>query len=81
MFKKIIEKVKQYGSTILAILIIIAIIVPLVLILIYLRKNNQTIEIIPKVKIKSITNKNNIDQNVLKDAINVSENILKRMNL
>lgn len=75
---KIIAKLKEYSSILIAILIIIAFVVPYILLYFYLKKQNKTLTIYPKFEIKSISNQNQIDQNALESGIRVCQEILKK---
>lgn len=76
---KIITKLKEYSSIIIAILIIIAFVVPYILLYFYLKKKGQELSIYPTVTIKSIKTNSTVDKNALADGLRISQEILKRI--
>lgn len=78
---KIIEKFKSLGWLIFTIFIVAIIFVPLVILFFTLRTRKETLILYPKFKIIKIEDKMNgqVDQYVLKDAVDIGADILKRI--
>jgi len=72
------SKVKKVMYYILAVLAIIAIIVPYILIYFYLKKSGQTITIYPSFKISKIENTTEIDKNALESGLRIANEILEK---
>ena len=77
--KKVMEHVKSISSILAAILIIAVVIVPYILLIFYLRKSGQTISIYPKFEIKSIERTDNVNADVLNDSVRHAEELLKKL--
>jgi len=75
----ILNSSKKILGIIGAILLILIIIVPYILLIYYLKKNNKTIQLYPEFKIKEITNKEEVNQTVLSQAINNGNEILQKI--
>ena len=61
-----------------AIVVIIIIAIPFLFLFFYLRKQKKTITICPKISIKEIENKDEVDTKALGDAIKAAEDIMKK---
>ena len=70
---------KNVLSIFAVILIIAVIVVPYILLIVYLRKNGQTISIYPKFEIREITRTEDTDVGVLGDAVIHANEILKKI--
>jgi hypothetical protein len=77
--KTVLDRIKDISSILVAVFVILIVIVPYVIMIIYLRKTGQTIQIHPEFKIKSIERNNNIDTEVLGNAVNHAEEIYKKI--
>jgi len=60
--------------------ILLIIIIPYILIYFLLKKSNQTLQLYPEIKIIDIKNKENINTNVLEEALKISSKILNKIN-
>lgn len=76
---KIIKFIKNSASIVVAVITIILLIAPYIILVFYLRRNGQTIQIYPKFKIKSIDRNENIDSTILENAIKHAEEIYKKI--
>lgn len=77
--KKVFDQIKNIGSILAAVLIIAVIVVPYILLIFYLRKNGQTIEIYPKFRLKEINRSTETDGGALGNAVTHAEEILKKI--
>lgn len=64
---------------ILGFFIFILIILPYIIIYFILKKNNQKLQLYPEIKIVKITNENEIDSNLLEEALMISSKILDKI--
>ena len=69
---------KNALGIIAAIVVIILVAIPFVFVYFYLRKQDKIITIYPKVSVKEVKNKDDIDTKALGDAIKAAESIMKR---
>ena len=76
---QVIEYLKKIGSFLLAIIIICLFIVPYVLFLVYLKKNDKTVDVYPEFKIKDIQGNEDVDQELLKKSVSSAQDILKKI--
>lgn len=75
------DKIKTNLQILLYIILMIILIVPIVLIAIYLVKNNKTISLTPKFEVKDILieNKKEINPTVLGESVNIANEILTKI--
>lgn len=76
---QVLKTLKIIGMIVGGIVALIVIIVPGVLLLKYLNKNNETITIHPKFKIIKIENNNDIDTNTLTEAVKIGNQMLQKI--
>jgi len=60
-------------------LVFLIIVVPYIVLIVVLRKQGQTLELYPVIKIVSITNENPIDTNILSGALAAAQAISKKV--
>lgn len=78
------EKIKKFfkpAYVVLCIVFLIIIAIPIIALFLYFRKRNKTITVIPKISIKEIKNKEEIDQKTLKEGVKLANEILQKMDL
>jgi hypothetical protein len=75
---KILKLIKEYLTTILTIIFVVAIFIGIVVAVIYLRGTNKKIQIVPEFKVIDAKVDPNLD--ALSESVEIAKNILKKVN-
>lgn len=75
------DKLYKILKFMLLFMLCIVIIIPFIIFILYLRKNNKTIKIHPKIKIVDVENSFNYNEEETKEAVRIGKEILEKLNI